>query len=676
MTYNEYDITRWQTTKYSDLTERVSYSYDELHNVKEITVDINNARSYNIQYKRDNGKLMAEKRSGAYALNKSYSYGADGGLNSVSYKAACGLSSYQYPDSAQELTYVFETDNTPDKRNSKVTLPFGVEQKFAYDGLGRTREIALGEKLVKNIYYQKFGDHATNRVSTVWYGVNGIRKDSLKYTYDKAGNITAITENGVVIARYVYDGLNRLICENNYQLSEKIKYGYDSAGNILCKSVNGKKYKYSYPQSGWKDQLLSFNNEMDGINESCEYDALGNPTTYRGRTLVWRGRRLISYGKGAKRATYTYDANSVRTSKTVTDGINTLTSEFIYDGNNLIAERREGKWIYYLYGVDGIAGFRYEGVTYLYRKNIQGDITHIYDIRADGSLIQVAHYAYDAFGNVKELQENSAISKLNPFRYRGYYYDTETKLYYLISRYYDPETGRFISADGIEYLDPETLGGLNLYAYCGNNPVMNVDPTGCLFFTCLLIGLIVGATIGATVSGVNAYNNGARGWELFGSILLGAVVGGVIGAAAGAIVGIGAELIAAGLPLIGSGLSGGMALVGGSVLSGGALVAVGVGAVAVGGATIATGILGGLLGLNILFARIDHHEEPNSTIRSGNSEAAYDENGNIIYRNDYAGKGHYDKGIGQYVPTPHSHRFIWKFVKGAWHIVKKFVLPL
>ena len=343
--------------------------------------------------------------------------------------------------------------------------------------MGRTKEITLGENLVKDIYYQKFGDHATNRVSTVWYGVNNVRKDSLKYTYDKAGNITTICENGVVIARYVYDGLNRLISENNSQLNQKIKYEYDHAGNIVCKNVNGKKYKYSYPISGWRDQLLSFT--YDDRIEECEYDAIGNPTKYRNRNLSWHGRRLISYGKDGKQAAYTYDANSVRTSKTVTEnGVERTSSKYIYDGNTLVAEQRDGDWIYYLYGVDGIAGFRYNNVTYLYRKNVQGDITHIYEKCEDGSLKQVAHYAYDAYGNVKELQENSAISQLNPFRYRGYYYDTETGLYYLISRYYDPETGRFISADSIEYLDPETLGGLNLYAYCGNNPVMAVDPDG------------------------------------------------------------------------------------------------------------------------------------------------------------------------------------------------------
>ena len=94
-------------------------------------------------------------------------------------------------------------------------------------------------------------------------------------------------------------------------------------------------------------------------------------------------------------------------------------------------------------------------------------------------------YTYDAWGNNVVSNANNVIisdanhiGNLNPFRYRGYYYDSDTKLYYLKTRYYDPETGRFISQDGVEYLDPDTINGLNLYAYCANNPVMNVDPNG------------------------------------------------------------------------------------------------------------------------------------------------------------------------------------------------------
>ncbi len=97
----------------------------------------------------------------------------------------------------------------------------------------------------------------------------------------------------------------------------------------------------------------------------------------------------------------------------------------------------------------------------------------------------MVEYKYDSWGNHAVLGASGAditdanhIGNLNPFRYRGYYYDTETGLYFLKTRYYDPEVGRFITIDSISYIEPETINGLNLYAYCGNNPVMNVDENG------------------------------------------------------------------------------------------------------------------------------------------------------------------------------------------------------
>ena len=93
----------------------------------------------------------------------------------------------------------------------------------------------------------------------------------------------------------------------------------------------------------------------------------------------------------------------------------------------------------------------------------------------------VVEYKYDAWGNHEAevaSEEYVTLANLNPYRYRGYYFDEETSLYFLQTRYYDPVVGRFISRDSIEYADPETICGLNLYVYCGNNPVMYIDPTG------------------------------------------------------------------------------------------------------------------------------------------------------------------------------------------------------
>ena len=147
----------------------------------------------------------------------------------------------------------------------------------------------------------------------------------------------------------------------------------------------------------------------------------------------------------------------------------------------------------------------------------------------------VVRYVYDAWGNHavlgtdgNDISDPNHIGVLNPFRYRGYFYDVETGLYYLQTRYYDPEIGSFITIDGIEYLDPETINGLNLYAYCGNNPVMYTDPTG-TFFWFFLAAILIGAVIGGTVNGVAAYNAGQRGWGLFGAIAGGAIMGGAMG---------------------------------------------------------------------------------------------------------------------------------------------------
>ena len=137
---------------------------------------------------------------------------------------------------------------------------------------------------------------------------------------------------------------------------------------------------------------------------------------------------------------------------------------------------------------------------YTYRKNIFGDIIGIYD--ANNTC--VAKYVYDAWGNHKVLNpdgtENTSstfIGNVNPIRYRGYYYDVETGLYYCNSRYYSPELCRLISPDSFDYLDPESIHGLNLYAYCYNNPINNYDPTG--HFPWLILALLLFTAIGGTL---------------------------------------------------------------------------------------------------------------------------------------------------------------------------------
>ena len=115
--------------------------------------------------------------------------------------------------------------------------------------------------------------------------------------------------------------------------------------------------------------------------------------------------------------------------------------------------------------------FSSEGVIYYLQTNLQGDVVAIYN--KDGT--KIYEYAYDAWGNIIKSAQvatgGSDAHAVNPFRYRGYYYDIETGLYYLQSRYYNPEWGRFLNADGYVNANGDLMG-YNMFAYCSNNPVM------------------------------------------------------------------------------------------------------------------------------------------------------------------------------------------------------------
>ena len=193
-----------------------------------------------------------------------------------------------------------------------------------------------------------------------------------------------------------------------------------------------------------------------------------------------RGRLLsgISSNTSSGNSSYVYDADGVRYKKTAGG----VTTTYYYNGKTLMGEdRSDGKKLRYCYDNEGLCGFRYYNGswnTYTYVKNPQGDIILIKDVMGAPKV----KYSYDPWGNVtaeplnldggEANSDEAELAVVNPFRYRGYYYDEESKLYYLITRYYDPWTGQFISPDSFEYLDVQTIGGVNLYTYCNYNPIM------------------------------------------------------------------------------------------------------------------------------------------------------------------------------------------------------------
>ena len=262
------------------------------------------------------------------------------------------------------------------------------------------------------------------------------------------------------------------------------------------------RYDYDY-----LNRLTMINGEV--IAEYANDSDLGKPTKYKGKQLSWDGNKLTSVTKNGKVRAFNYDVRNYLVSA-VTDGD---TSKFFYDekGNLLREERTKNGVNYkvnYIYAGGEAIGFTLRGqwkidldgakaqdFPFYYVKDAQGNVRKIVDRMGNC----VVKYNYNAWGKeavtpvestwefplelnsdgtVKKFCQASDIAELNRLTYRGYFYNREIGLYYLINRYYDPETGRFISADDAEYLDFQTLYGSNRYIYCLNNPVNNTDPKG------------------------------------------------------------------------------------------------------------------------------------------------------------------------------------------------------
>ena len=233
----------------------------------------------------------------------------------------------------------------------------------------------------------------------------------------------------VLQARYTYDKLDRLVREDNKQSCKTVLYSYDNNGNILSK----REFAFTLKDTGLLEELDSadilYSYDDDRLlsygEESFDYDELGNPITYRGKACEWeKGRQLVGYDGNA----FEYDGLGRRISKN--------TTQYTYDSNgNLIKQSNGENTLEFVYDNKGVVGVTHiinsRTQKYFFRRNAQGDVIALLD--NTGKV--VVRYVYDVWGNHKAYDENGSeitsathIGNLNPFRYRGYYYDTETKL--------------------------------------------------------------------------------------------------------------------------------------------------------------------------------------------------------------------------------------------------------
>ena len=377
---------------------------------------------------------------------------------------------------------------------------FGLNGIFSitptFDGLGRQSSRVLkngsGAQVEKEDYAFLAGAGGNNATTTLigsatYYGAGTAGTQQYSYEYDKTGNLTVIRKNGTTLHTYTYDSLGQLTSWYDAATNKTTFYGYYKGGNLKNIYDGEDTVSFVYNNgNGIADCLIVYNGQL------LSYDDIGNPLNFRdGISMTWKnGRQLATLTNGQTSASYDYNESGIRNKKTV----NGVTTTYQLDGSKIVSENRNGTVQSYFYDENGsVLGIVYGGENYYFRKNFRGDVLAV--LNASGEV--VVEYSYDPWGNILAVTGTlaSTLGADNPFRYRGYYYDTETGFYYVSSRYYDPEVGRYLNADGYVSTGQGILGN-NMFAYCGNNPVNNCDPSGQFFISALLVGgLVLGSAL-------------------------------------------------------------------------------------------------------------------------------------------------------------------------------------
>lgn len=375
----------------------------------------------------------------------------------------------------------YETAYTYNIENQPTQLRFGADNRkltYTYDPIGRLyRRVAVGAANYTTQYAYFDPDPEDTILTTPLVTSITQNGQNFSYTYDNVGNITSVTRNGLTTT-YEYDSLGQLTRVNDPHAGKSTMYLYDCGGNMtgylsapytLAPTLEGvnETVFYTYGDSNWKDKVTAIG------GKAITYDAIGNPLTYDGWTFAWKaGRMLASMVKSGTNAQFTYDHNGLRIKKVV----NGVTTNYTLNGKNVVHMTQGSHDLHFFYDAQGKPGMvTYNDVDYFYVYNLQGDVVALID--ADGT--QVVEYVYDAWGNPisKTGTMAATLGTVNPFRYRGYVYDEETGLYYLRSRYYNPEWKRFVNADTLVGRGTNVLGH-NLYVYCDNLPITRVDKNG------------------------------------------------------------------------------------------------------------------------------------------------------------------------------------------------------
>ena len=499
VTTNTYDslnrILIANTVHSNDSSKNVnkSYEYDEMGRVQ--CININNEQTLYLY--DDLGRKITEESSTGF---KGYYY------EGISQNVSSYFIGRNHQIVYENIFYTYDDE----MRVVQVKEGGNLTASYAYDENGNKISETLANGVVSTYSY-----NACNKVTKLVTKSGKFDISSYEYSYylDGSDACKVRNENGIIeTTSYDYDGLKRLTKESisNGKTADTYSYEYDDYGNRSKMVANGsEEYEtvYDYTVNGKYTALLqkeiktvketpsavTSNNGLaisptdlitstaaDAKREETaySYDANGNQITKitadKTETNTYDSlNQLIGFTDGKTTASYKYDVDGLRISKTV-DG---HSIDQIWNDDKQIAVDADGSNPYkaqiYIRGTNLLAGCEFvqavkSDYTY-YTQNAHGDVVNLTD--NNGAVTKT--YQYDAFGVEKNIDDTDT----NAFRYCGEYYDKETATIYLRARYYSPSTGRFISRDSFAGSNNDPLS-LNLYTYCHNNPVSGTDSTG------------------------------------------------------------------------------------------------------------------------------------------------------------------------------------------------------